>query len=184
MLFALTVLPKRRNAWGAAFMFLFFCFGLLHAQDVCKEALEETEEAFDKKQFAHAVEILNPCLPEAIGPREHSVRAYELLALSHYELQQYDLADSAITKLLNLNGKYSAGPGVAENFKTLVEEVRKRINVVSETPRRQVPKWTWWVNGAAAIASGVVIYYVFKEDPPAPIGDPPVPPKDQLKLKR
>lgn len=175
MLLALTVLSNQKNVWGALLVALTCSCGVLQAQDLCKAALEEAEEAYDKKMYALSVEILNPCLPDAIGPKEHRVRAYELLALSHYELQQTELAENAIRELLKLNGNYVPGPGLDENFKDIVAKVR----FVPKEPKKQIPKWTWIVNGAAALASGVVIYYVFKEEPPLPIGDPPVPPQDK-----
>lgn len=155
----------------AAIMLLLSCAGL-RAQDVCKTALEEAEEAFDKKLFAQSVDILKTCLPEGIAGKEQRIRGYEVLALSHYNLGQDELALETLRKLRALNKEYTAGPAMDEGFKALVEIVRKEgIKVDTRTP-----KWTWWANGAAAVASGIVIYFVFKENAPVPIADPPKPP--------
>lgn len=166
---------KSLRAVAAIIMLFLPCAGL-RAQDVCKTALEEAEEAFDKKLFAQSVDILKTCLPEGIAGKEQRIRAYEVLALSHYNLGQEALARETLRVLLTLNQEYTAGPAMEEGFKALVEIVRKEIQAPAAKTDKRAPKWTWWANGAAAVASGIVIYYVFKENAPVPIADPPKPP--------
>lgn len=147
-----------------------FLISEANAQDNCKTALEEAQEAYDANHYDVVVRLLDACLPNGI-PERTQMRAYKLLALVYTFENQPDKAKTAIREFLSLNPGYE--PDASQDppdFVELVREVKQEI-IKQELTKRH-PKRTWlWIGGGSVVAAGIVSYFAFipaKESKPLP----------------
>ncbi len=152
------------------------------ARSECQpNALEKAEELSALQQYAAAIALLEPCLPNDIVDPWQQKRAYKLVALGHLSLGNEAAAKSAVESLLQLEREYQ--PDVArdpEGFQKLVEDTKSEMHAreaARSSPARKkggISKW-WWIGGGSAVLVGgsVLVYLLSRTEPlPDPPGDP------------
>lgn len=152
-----------------------FLISAANAQDNCKTALEEAQEAYDANHYDVVVRLLNACLPNGIAERTR-MRAYKLLAVAYTFENQPDKAKTAIREFLSLNPGYE--PDTSQDpplFVKLLREVKQEIIERGLTKRPSKKKWLWIGVGGGGLVAGVITAVIInrEEGRPPRLPDPP-----------
>jgi hypothetical protein len=94
-----------------------------------KEALEQGHTAYDRGDYRHAIDTLQPLLYPSIelGTEDEVVMAHRLLALSYFFVNKQKDAEQEVTSLLALRPNYALDPIVDPPLAVrFFEDVRRR----------------------------------------------------------
>lgn len=146
------------------------------AQEKCKTALKEAEQAFESKNWDEIIKLLSPCLPDSIQDEDTLRTVYELLSIAYAEKNKEIEAKKIIKELIKLYPEFKPRIDAPRKFKELVKEEKKL-----SLKRKRLKNMRRYIVGGAIIASvaSVIAYYISKPPPPQPLPGPPKYPNDK-----
>jgi hypothetical protein len=118
--------------------FFLNAFVSVQAQTDCEGSLTNSQRNYNIGLFKEAINQLNYCLKNNGFKKEETIEAYKLLAMCHLAIDSVKNADSAIDKLLFINGLFEPTFNDPERFKIEISKIRYQQlkNLVSSVSKR------------------------------------------------
>ncbi|MCZ6622696.1 MAG: hypothetical protein O7B35_00450 [Deltaproteobacteria bacterium] len=154
---------------------------MVQAQDQapCEDIISEAADLYIAERFDAVISRLQECLNQNALNVEDKPLAYEILAKSHLKLGSEDRARAALTDLLTLVPDYKPDQFEDEQYKNLVEEVRRTVVTPLVEKEKESGLLRWLLIGGGAVATGAAVYVLtrngngttFPPPPPRPGGN-------------
>lgn len=127
---------------------------LARAQDNPAEILKQAQAKYDQGYFSEVISMLSN---QSFINKQRRVEVFALLARAHIAMDNPDMAETMVIKLLKLNKKYESATPMDPGFQILVRRIKEKQEL--EQTRS---KLTYWIMGGTAFA--IVSYFVLKPE--------------------